>query len=127
MVTQCKWRNLSCCLQLLLSLRIYDRTNLFRYYDRDSKSTVSFILGSTVGEAVIPVCIGFIMAFVSPNAMNICVLVSAVVMIVIYLGSDRMMKSHFGDGDCDTADEVAVMKPVCNGFHDAIIEDDGCS
>jgi hypothetical protein len=64
---------------------------------RDSSSTLFFIMGSTIGEAVIPVCIGFIMKYVSPDGMNMCVLVSVLLLIGIYITADWMMKGHSGD------------------------------
>jgi hypothetical protein len=74
-----------------------ERDNCIFWFIRDSSSTLYFILGSTFGEAVIPVCIGFIMRYVSPNGMNVCVLVSVLLLIVIYLTADWMMKAHSGD------------------------------
>lgn len=73
---------------------------------RDSSSTLSFVLGSTFGEAIIPVCIGFIMHYIAPNGMNVCVMVSVLLLLVIYGMADWMMKAHQGhssDTDTDTA------------------------
>jgi Na+-transporting methylmalonyl-CoA/oxaloacetate decarboxylase gamma subunit len=36
------------------------------------------------------------MKYVSPSGMNICVLVSVILLIVIYVVADWMMKSHAG-------------------------------
>jgi hypothetical protein len=67
------------------------------------------VLGSTFGEAVIPVCIGLIMHFVSPAGMNTSVLVSVLLLIGIYGTADWMMKAHAGlPATCDAAPVVAV-------------------
>jgi hypothetical protein len=50
-----------------------------------------FVVGSTFGEAIIPVCIGAIMHFTGPQALMYCTLTIAIIMTGIYLVAHHLL------------------------------------
>lgn len=54
-------------------------------YKVDSNSTTMFIIGATMGESIIPVCIGFLMSAIDPYMMPVSIFVSVVILVALYL------------------------------------------
>lgn len=50
-----------------------------------------FVVGSTFGEAVIPVCIGAVMHFTGPQALMYCTLTISVIMVSIYFVAHHLL------------------------------------
>ena len=68
-------------------LTISFNKSMHRVYIRDDATTSRFIIGGTIGEAVLPVVIGHTMSYFGPVALLYDTLVIAVTMMVLYVTS----------------------------------------
>lgn len=64
---------------------ISDDFVLFLFYYSESTTTTLLIVGSTLGEAIVPVCIGFLMTLEGPAAMPWSVFLSTITLVLIYV------------------------------------------
>ncbi len=54
-------------------------------YKVDANSTTMFMVGATMGESIIPVCIGFLMSYIDPYMMPVTIFVCVIALLVLYL------------------------------------------
>ena len=59
--------------------------------DRDANATTMFVVGSTFGEAIIPVCMGLIMHASGPQALMYCTLAISMIMATVYVAAHYLM------------------------------------
>jgi fucose permease len=54
-------------------------------YSVDANSTTMFMIGATLGESIVPICIGWLMNGISPFMLPVTVFVSCLLLVVLYL------------------------------------------
>lgn len=78
---------LLCCIHStpsLSTLQSYLYIRLFLFISSDAKTTTSFMIGTTIGDAVLPVVIGFAMQIWGSTALLYLMLAFSTVMATLY-------------------------------------------
>lgn len=84
---------------------------------RDASATTMFVVGSTFGEAIIPVGIGLAMRFTGPQALMYCTLTIVILMVGIYVAAHHLLvrsgqtqgRGRCADVNTEHSEEVNAM------------------
>eukprot|EP01032_Pedospumella_encystans_P009046 gene9046-10682_t len=93
-------------------------------YSMDSRSTTTFMVGATMGEAGLPMVIGFLLEGFGPRSLPWTILVCAILQVVTYFFLHLLGSQGAAEHDTERAEDVKKLNEVYSKLGAFSIEDD---